>query len=227
MKSLFRLSLVVASVALAALASAGPVTVSFTATDVKSAIGTPLHDSANQWGIWAVRVRPVVTGGGYSIAGGNAAQPGWGASAPSSYSWAGYGNNLAWFWDASGAEAGYPANPLYMIMDQPAATFTSYFGNTVTAVDDASLLSFSFTLDPGATFTGEVEFLVDGSKYTLGSAGTPGTWVEDFFGNYGHGGGLAGNMGDGFRLHVPDFASTLALLMPTLCALVWIKRRHA
>lgn len=223
---MLRLSLLLASVSLATLASAGPVTVSFTAGDVKNAIGTPLHDATNQWGIWAVRARPVVVGGGYTIAGGTAAQTGWGATAPSSYSWDGYGTNIAWFWDASGAEAGYPANPLYMIMDQPASTFTSYFGNVVTGVDDASSLSFSFTLDPGATFTGYVEFLVDGSKYTLGSAGTQGVWVEDFFGNYGSGGGLAGNMAAGYRMHVPDSANSLALLVPALCGLVWLKRRR-
>lgn len=204
---------------IAILVSAGgnvfaDLSVSFMASDVKAVMasdGAPLSNGNNQWGLWAVRAMPVVTGGNYTITSGFTSQTGWGVSAPNgAFGAAPYtASNSAWFWDASGAEAGYPANPLYMIMDRPANTFTSYFGNTVTAVGDSSTFTFSFALDPGATWTGDWQFVVDGSKYTVGSESSPGAWVADFFGGYGEYDGtwrpmgLAGDMGAGYVVPVP------------------------
>jgi len=203
-------------------------TITFSAADVISVMAAnsaPLHNSTNQWGLWAVRVMPIVTGGTYTITGGSTTQPGWGVSAPngafgaSPYSAA----NSAWFWDASGAEvAGNPANPLYMIMDQPAGTFTSYFGNIVTAVDPTSTFTFTFTLGEGATWSGGYQFVVDGSKYALGTLDSPGGWVSNFFGGYGGwngfawidipNGGLSGNSGAGYI--IPVYSSTGFFLPP-------------
>ncbi len=215
--------------------------VSFTASDIVSNIGG-LSDGTNQWGLWAIRARPIVPGGSYTITGATTSQTGWDTTAPSWYSWNTYGTNCAWFWDASGAEAGgTAANPLYMIMDVSHDYFYSaafdkngdfiatwapgpdgtqgtpddlgtfyasgYDGgsggtNVITAVGDSSTYSFDFTVDSG-TWNGYWEFLVDGSKYTLGTATSPGAWVEDFFGDYGTGGGLSGNMGTGTVVPVP------------------------
>ena len=223
-------------------------TVNFTAAGIKAEMlqdGAPLSDATNQWGLWAVRAMPIVGGtGAYTITGGSTAQTGWGVSAPNGiFGAAPYTpTNHAWFWDASGAEvAGNLANPLYMIMSQPAGTFTSYtfnaagaavesvppdplrapgfYGgaggtNVVTAVDDTSLFSFDFTLGLGATWDGKWQFVVDGSRYNLGSLATPGTWQTNFFGGYtccGAGGGLAGNMG-GAGYQVPEPSAALLLL---------------
>lgn len=193
-------------------------TVTFTASDVKAVMssnGAPLHDASNQWGLWAVRAMPIVGGSGsYTITGGLTSQVGWGVDAPNGL----FGNspytalNSAWFWDASGAEvAGDPPNPLYMIMDQPADTFTSYFGNIVTAVNGSSTFAFDFTLGAGATWDGRWQFVVDGSKYALGSTGAPGDWVEDFFGGYGTGGSLSLNTESGYPSSVPEPVSMLLL----------------
>jgi hypothetical protein len=237
-------------------------TISFTAADVKAAIGS-LNDASYQWGLWAVRARPVVTGGGYTITGGSTGQPGWGTTAPSWYSWNTYGTNCAWFWDGSGAEvAGVAANPLYMIMDVAQGSFYSsgfdkngawvadwapgpdglqgtgddigtFYNsgydagaggtNVVTAVSDSSDFSFTFTLDPGATWTGQWEFLVDGSKYNAGTLPSPGSWIENFFGDYGDGGGLSGNMGSGYLVPEPAVLSLTGLAM---AALLFWRRRH-
>lgn len=214
-----QLALSLTSVFILAGASQGlaSITVNFTAADVKAAMGIPLNDTTSQWGLWAVRAMPVVTGGSYTLNSESTTQVGWGASAVSFGHSPYAANNDAWFFDNSGAEvAGDPANPLYMIMDRSASTFTSYFGNTVTAVSDASSFAFSFTLDAGATWTGEIQFVVDGSKYTLGTASS-GAWVEDFFGGYGDDGGLAGNTGNGYTMPVPEpttIVAGLLLLLP-------------
>lgn len=210
-------------------------TITFGSGDIVSAIGG-LHDASNQWGLWAVRARPIVTGGGFAITGGSTSQTGWGTDAPSGYSWNTYGTDCAWFWDAGGAEvSGNASNPLYMIMDVSQDNFWSssfdksgwvgnyspggggtwyasgYDGgaggtNLITAVSGSSTFSFDFTLDSGATWDGYWEFLVDGSKYTLGTYASPGTWVGDFFGGYGTGGDLSGNTGSGYAV-VPEPAT--------------------
>ena len=206
--------------------------IGFTAGDVASIMasqGAPLHNATNQWGLWAVRVMPVVGGNGiYHITGGSTTQAGWGVWAPSWYDWnAPYGTNIAWFWDASGAEAGFPPNPLYMIMDQPENTFTSYFGNTVTAVEASSFFDVFFELDLGATWDGHYQFVVDGSKYTLGTEASPGTWVQDFFGGYGTGGGLANNSGPGYSATVPEPGSILLLATVMLGSFLVYRRKRA
>jgi len=201
---------------------------------VMSAAGAPLSDATNQWGLWAVRAMPVVGGSGlYTIDSGTTTQTGWGVSAPNgAFGAAPYTpSNHVWFWDASGSEAGSTAaNPLYMIMNQPDGAFESYtfdgagnfvgscpgtclpsgydagFGGTnyVTAVDNSSLFTVNFTLGLGATWAGVWQFVVDGSKYTLGTETTPGVWVANFFGGYdfgapgGAGGGLSDNMVEGY-----------------------------
>jgi IPTL-CTERM motif len=129
--------------------------------------------------------------------------------------------------------AGTPANPLYMLMDVPADNFwSSSFDHTgtwvgdwspggggtfyasgydsgaggtniVTAVQDAAHFSFAFTLGSGATWDGQWQFVVDGSKYTFGSYAAPGAWVENFFGGYSTGGDLAGNVSGGFAGPAP------------------------
>jgi hypothetical protein len=228
-------------VCVAALAGGTPwaaaAVVTFNPSDVVNAIGG-LNDATYQWGLWAVRARPVVTGGSYTITGASTTQPGWGTEAPSSYAWNTYGTNSAWFYDESGSEAWLASNPLYMIMDVPQDNFESYTfdgaggfvgsyspggggtfyasgynggvggTNLVTAVSSSSTFSFSFDLGSGATWDGTWQFLVDGSKYTLGTSSSPGVWQEDFYGDYTliggtPGGGLSGNMGSGYTIPEP------------------------
>lgn len=230
------LAILVLVFALASAAGADSYTIS--AAQVKEAMadyGAPLSDSTYLWGLWAVRTMPIVTGGGYTITGGSTSQTGWGVSAPSSYSWhAPYGSNCAWFYDIQGGTYdGDPnANPLYMIIDQPASSFTSYFGNTVTAVDDSSIFTINFTLDPGASWSGQFQFVVDGSKY-YGGGGLPAQWVEDFFGDYSTynwhtgqyetGGGLASNLSAGYQVPLPG---AVWLLGSGLAGLGFLRRRQ-
>jgi hypothetical protein len=151
--------------------------------------------------------------------------------------------------------SGVASNPLYMIMDVPASNFWSssfngsgswvgnwspggggtfytsgYDGgaggtNVITAVDDTATFSFDFTLDPGAIWNGQIHFLVDGSKYTLGSHSSPGVWVENFFGDYGSGGGLPGNTGTGYTA-LPEPLTMVGLGMALLGVGGYIRRRR-
>jgi hypothetical protein len=253
-------SLIAACLMLAATGVRADITVSFTAADIKAAIG-PLSDGSNQWGLWAIRARPIMTAGGsYTITGASTDQTGWGTLAPSSYSWNTYGTNCAWFWDAGGAEvSGTPSNPLHMIMDVSQNNFYSsgfdktgtwvadwapgcdglqgtgddigtfyasgydggYGGtNVVTAVGNLSNFNFTFSVDSGS-WSGQWEFLVDGSKYNLGTCAAPGSWVENFFGDYGTGGDLTGNMGTGTVVPVPG---ALVLGAIGLGMVGWLKR---
>jgi len=242
---------------LAATVSSRAAVVTFTAGDIKSAMasqGAPLSDASNQWGLWAVRARPIISGGSFTITGASTTQTGWGTSAPSTYSWNTYGTNTAWFFDDSGSEAWLASNPLYMIMDVPQDNFESYSfdgagnwvgayspggggtfyasgynsgvggTNLVTAVGGSSIFSFDFTIDSG-TWNGQWEFLVDGSKYDLGTYASPAVWQEDFFGDYSTGGGLAGNMGSGYA--IPEPASLIIWgLLASGCAGVAVVRRR-
>lgn len=233
-------------------------TITFTAADVISwmdAQGAPLHDSTYQWGLWAVRVMPVVNGT-YTITGGSTTQTGWGVDAPNTNpAWAASpytGGAFAWFYDYSGSEAaGNPANPLYMIMDQPANTFVSstfngsgvwvadvppataqppgYDGgaggtNVVTAVNGPSQFTLNFTLGAGSTWSGAWQFVVDGSRYNLGTSANPGVWVQNFFGGYGTGGDLPLNVGGGYTPAPEPFS--LLLLGSGLLALAAAARHR-
>lgn len=222
----------------------------FSASQVKSVMssyGAPLSDSTNLWGLWAVRTMPIVTGGTFTITGGSTTQTGWEVSAPSTYdfgsgpvpySWPSpYGSNCAWFADTSGSEAGYPPNPLYMIINQPASSFESYIfeggvfvgpapipgktPNTVTAVNDSSTFTVNFTLGSGASWDGAYQFVVDGTKYNV--ATPQATWNEDFFGGYGTGGGLTSNMGAGYS--ATPLPGSLLLLGSGLVGLGFLGRR--
>ena len=186
-------------------------TVTFTAADIVSATGA-LNNASFQWGLWGIRARPLVTGGSYAITAGSTTQAGYSiVNPPNPDSWPVYGTNYIYFYDIPGADWGYPPpNPLYMIIDRPADTFTSYSGDTVTKVEDTASFSISFTLGSGAVWNGQWQFLVDGNKYTLGTVGKKGTIVNDFRGGYSDG-GLQGNIGEGYTLTVPEPTTILLL----------------
>jgi hypothetical protein len=247
--------LVAALVFAAGSATAAPITVSFTAGDVKSVMagdGAPLHDDTYQWGLWSIRAMPLVQGGGYTVVGGSViGVPGdyWAFEAPARYGWTSpYDADIAYFYAKPGSEHYMvPAHPLYMIGDPVAEGYQSYaFDNTTrnplapdrsvykgvcSATDDPVLtgcnhtivmdnavqFTFSFVTDPGATWLGW-QFVVDGSKYYRLGATPVGygesRWVADFiggdadldstiFGLGADGGGLPGNVGDGYQVFVP------------------------
>ncbi len=234
-----------------------PETINFTAGEIKGVMlrnyAMPLHDVNFQWGLWGIRVMPIIGGtGAYTITGGSTNQAGWEVIAPSGD----FGafpyttGNSVWFRDILGSEiAGRAANPLYMIMDQPANLFRSstynaqstWVGdvppttlqppgydsgsggtNVITAVDDPSLFSLEFILGEGATWDGRWQFVVDGSKYSIGTTELPGSCLANFRGGYdlssvpgygpgGPGGGLNGNMGPGYLTSVPEPFALLIL----------------
>jgi len=246
------------------LLSGGPLyadSFSFTASDIIAIMagqGAPLYNATDQWGLWAIRAMPIVTGGTYTFTGASTDQTGWGVAAPNGiFGSAPYtAANSVWFYDESGSEvAGNPANPLYMIMNQPASTFTSstfngsgvwvgdvppgsiqppgYDGgaggtNVITAAAPTSFFDVFFELAPGAVWNGQWQFVVDGSRYNLGTEAQPGTWKEDFFGGYdiGYGdvgGALANNSGPGYQARVPE-ASSVILLIAMLAGLAAVSR---
>lgn len=244
------------AVCLAVTATAGQAeSITFSPSGIINTIGG-LNDATNQWGLWAVRARPVVTGGTYTITAASTTQTGWGTEAPSTYAWNTYGTNCAWFYDESGSEAWLASNPLYMIMDVSQNNFESYTfdgvggfvgawspvggtlyasgynagvggTNVVTAVSDSSTFTFDFTLGAGATWSGAWEFLVDGSKYTLGTSAIPGGWTNDFFGGYTwggtSGGDLPGNMGSGYA--VPEPVTMAGLVLGIGCLARYARNR--
>lgn len=189
-------------------------TITFTAADIISAIGG-LSNTSFQWGLWGIRVRPVVTGGSYTITSSSISLDGYSiVNPPNPDSWPIYGTNYVYFYDIPGAEWGYTANPRYLIIDKSADTFTSYYGDIVTKVTDSTLFSFSFILDSGAVWNGQWQFLVDGTKYTLGTVDSKGVFVEEFRGGYGS---LPGNVGEGYTVPEPN---VILLLVPGLLFLI-------
>jgi hypothetical protein len=160
-----------------------------------------------------------------------------------------------------------PSNPLYMIMDVPASNFWSYSYNAagtwlghyspggggtfyasgydagaggtnlVTAVNSSSTFSFDFTLDPGATWDGSWQFVVDGSQYARGTSAKPGEWEQDFFGGYdiggGLGGGLPGNAGAGFAgpeiggAGVPEPVTMAGVFLGVGSLVTYLRKRRA
>ncbi len=166
-------------------------------------------------------------------------------------------SNSVWFWDASGSEAWLASNPLYMIMDVSQDNFESYTfdgaggfvgsyspggggtwyasgynggvggTNLVTAVSGSSAFSFSFTLGSGATWNGQWQFVVDGSRYTPGTYSSPGVWQEDFFGGYGSGGSLSGNTGAGYLVPEPGTLVLLGTAGLGLLCYAWRRRATA
>ncbi|MGA2914527.1 MAG: PEP-CTERM sorting domain-containing protein [Sedimentisphaerales bacterium] len=197
-------------------------TITFTAADIVSAIGG-LSNTSFQWGLWGIRTRPIVTGGSYTITGSSTSQAGYSIiNPPNPDTWPIYGTNYVYFYDVPGAEWGYPANPRYMIMDRPADTFTSYPGDPVTKVMDSASFSFIFTLDSNAIWNGQWQFLVDGTKYTLGTVENKGVFVEEFRGGYGSG-SLPGNTGQGYTVPEP----TVVFLLGQGLSIFLIRRRRA
>jgi hypothetical protein len=190
--------------------SASPLTLSFTAGDIKSIMlvnGDPLHDDTYQWGLWSVRAMPIVSGGGYDIldASISTTVDWWSAGLLSGAYASPYDQEFAFFYAQPGSEhAGVAAHPLNFIADEPASTFQSYAfdaGGHYTGVctdtpaapgcneagvlPDSTIFSFTFDLTSGASWLGW-QFLVDGSKYYRPSAGAPDNrWVMDFIGGDG------------------------------------------
>ena len=181
-----------------------------------------------------------ITGGSTTQAGWGVAAPN-GAFGASPYTPT---NSLWFFDFSGSEAGATAANPLYMIMDVSADNFWSssfngagawvgdyspggggtflasgYDGgaggtNLITAVGDSSSFSFGFTLGAGATWDGSWQFVVDGSRYNLGTYSSPGSWQTNFFGGYTCCGDslLAGNTGAGYVTPPVPEPGTLLLL---------------
>ena len=196
--------------------------------------GAPLHNATNQWGLFGVRLMPIVNGG-YTFTGGTTTQTDWGVRAPNgAFGASPYTpTNSAWFYDITPTSAS--PKPIYEIMGQPANTFappTFPPGNQgLVAVSENSIFTCDFTLAHGATWGGGYQFVVDGAEYTLGTHSNPGTVIGDFFGGYninnsGPGGGLPGNMGPGYFTVTPEAGTLSALSTMGLSAIGLAFRRR-
>jgi hypothetical protein len=201
------LTLVLSLSGAASSASAAPITLSFTAGDIKSVMvdaGDALHDDTYQWGLWSVRAMPIVTGGSYDIIQTSISSAmDWWSARPSTGEYASpYDQEIALFYSQPGSShAGVTSHPLRFIADQPASTFQSYAfdaGGNLTGIctdapdtpgcnasgilPDSTVFSFTFDVTTGASWLGW-QFLVDGSKYYRPSLLAPeNRWVMDFIG---------------------------------------------
>jgi hypothetical protein len=217
-------------------AVAGAESFTLSAAQIKAVMAdydAPLSDATYFWGLWSVRTMPIVNGG-YTITETSTNQTGWGSLGPYYLSWPSPydSSKYAYFFDYHGAEVlGNSPNPLYMIMDQPASNFTSYFDNIVTAVDDSSTFTVNFTLDAGASWNGWFQFVVDGSRYLADA--NPAPWETNFFGGLSgdfsdgndvstNGGDLICNMNAGYHVPLP---SAVWLMGPGLVGLEFYRRR--
>lgn len=192
---------------------AAPVTLSVTVGDLKGIMGSygdALHDSTYQWGLWSIRMMPIVSGGDYDILDATiSTTTDWWDARPSSGEYASpYDGEIGLFYAVPGSEQGHDAHPLHFIADQPDLTFQSYaFGDTshtfpgrrdlvaictddpllpgcnqASSLADDSVLTLSFLLGAGASWDGW-QFLVDGSKYYRPLGTEPeNRWVMDFYG---------------------------------------------
>jgi hypothetical protein len=191
----------------ASSAAAAPITLSFSAGDIKSVMldaGDALHDDTYQWGLWSVRAMPIVSGGSYDIIDtGISSAIDWWSARPSTGEYASpYDQEIALFYLQPGSShAGVTSHPLHFIADQPASTFQSYAfdsGGNFTGVctdtpgapgcnesgilPDSTVFSFTFDVTAGASWLGW-QFLVDGSQYYRPSLMAPeNRWVMDFTG---------------------------------------------
>ena len=170
--------LVLVLVATVAPAVADPFTVSFTAADVKSVMGSygaPLSDSTYQWGLWSIRAMPMVQGGGYTMVGGSVSgvtDNYWAFNAPALYGWAPpYTADIAFFYAQPGSEHfGVNAHPLYLIADQPVETFQSYAFDNTTQYPPASgrsLYTGVCTDNLALTGCNQTNVMTDSTQFTF------------------------------------------------------------
>jgi hypothetical protein len=130
-------------VLIAVPAIAEPITITFTAGDVKNVMadnyGDFLSNSTYLWGIWSIRAMPIVSGGSFEILSGEVndqiAGDSWEYTGPnSSVVWADpYGTAISYFFMRPASEhLNTDAHPIYFISDQASTAFQSYaFDNTL------------------------------------------------------------------------------------------------